>query len=161
VRLSGGFAALVLVVTGCGSAGQPGVTGSVASSTPPDGSLYAVTMGACLEKAGYTVEVTDDGGIGVQFAPDDASAAQKQALKSAYDTAYEVCLHETGFDYVPSVDPEEEFRQLMAQDECLRQHGIPVSSPTYEEFLQGQYSDWDAVPTDPTRLAELKEACGI
>jgi hypothetical protein len=128
---------------------------------PPDGSLYAVTMKACLEKAGYTVEVTDDGGIGVQFAPDDASAAEKLTLKSAYDTAYKVCLHETGYDYVPSVDPEEEFRQLMAQDECLRQHGVPVISPTYEDFLQGQYSDWDAVPTDPTRLAELKEACGI
>ena len=83
---------------------------------PPDGSLYAVTMKACLEKAGYTVEVTDDGGIGVQFAPDDASAAEKLTLKSAYDTAYKVCLHETGYDYTsPRSIPRRSSGTLTAQ----------------------------------------------
>lgn len=122
-------------------------------ATAPAAELYAPLMSACLEDAGFEVEILDDGGI---FVPHETQEEQGR-----YDGAFEQCLAATGFDLPSGISPEEEYRQLLAQDDCYREQGYPVDSPTFEEFQAGLFPDYAAVlPQDDDELDALIEACG-
>ncbi len=121
-----------------------------------------MAMKGCLERSGYIVTTADDGGISVRYALEGAPDASVAELRAAYDKTIAACLHETGYDRAPRVDPEEDYRQQTAADDCLRAHGVPVVSPSLEEFKRGVVSDrLSVLPKDPDKLAQLKQACHL
>lgn len=160
---------LVAGISLCLSCAACSPTNPTGATTPPpptsaptaEAELFVPNMKSCLETAGYVVDVLDDGGISVKWAPENSTVQQRQELKKAYDAAYAACLKEFGYDKPPKSDPANSWRQSLAIDDCLRAHGYPVKSPTLEEFTKGGESDWSSVPKDMATIQQLSKECGF
>lgn len=145
----------------CSSAGSTSPsTGSSASASTPDPELFAVRMKSCMEDAGFAVDLTDDGGIKVDWAPKGTPTEEIPRLQKAVNDANAKCMHTYGYDNPPKVDPKTAWQQMSVVDECLREHGIDVSTPTFDEYQRGIYSHWpDEAAIGQARYKALKSAC--
>ena len=161
---------LVLTVTaGCGGSGEtaaPAGSGDAGSSavetglTAPDEDLYAPLMQACLADRGYAATILPDGGINVRYADDDADPEVVAQAQADYEVAHEACLAETGFDRPSGITPEEDYAHVIAVDDCVREQGYPIVSPTFEEFTAGIFPEnAGLLPQDGAELEELFALC--
>jgi hypothetical protein len=131
-----------------------------AAVTAPSAELYGPRMKQCIEPHGFDVSLRPDGGIEVEFGDDDTPADVLATRRQEYEEVWGLCLEETGYDRPASVDPHEDFRHLVAVDDCIRARGYPVVSPTFEEFQSGVFPNNDAVlPQDGAELQSLYTAC--
>lgn len=117
-------------------------------------------MKACLEAKGWTVSITADGGISVKYAPDGASAEELATARERFASDQQACLVATGYDVIPSQSPEEVYQEMVTQDDCLRAQGYAVTTPTFEQFQNGQLDDRSSLPPGGSDAWKaLQEVC--
>lgn len=169
-----GLAVVSLAVLACGAGGPEGAS--------PDGSPrptyrqssareFLLAVAACLQEKGYPARVTEDGGIGVEGDFDPSKLrAENRACVEAVDPARLLPPPPLTSEQLLAF-----YRYVVAETDCMRQAGYPVSDPppfqvwvdsdrAFDPFgdLRARGIDFDhadlvrceAVPERPTFLDE-------
>lgn len=135
-----GATCLALLFAGCSvpsESPEPNPTSTVADS---DWGNWASNMENCLKEAGWDVNVSPDGSVGITL---------PESQQTAYDADHKTCEKSFGYDKEP-VHTEEQFRALyprmLETVECIRSEGFdPGTPPSEEAYVDQMLGDggWD------------------
>jgi hypothetical protein len=125
----------------------------------------ALDFAECMREHGIDMpdpQVSEDGGVLAQVGEEGATPPDEEELQAAQ----EACDHimEDAFDDVEAPDPEQQAEmeeQALAFAECMREHGIDMPDPQFDEsgrVTQRIDADSGVDPGDPDFEA-AQEAC--
>lgn len=125
---------------------------------PSSEAVIAATL-ACMQEAGFDVEIDEDGNIAGKIAEDQRDVAREAHLR---------CQEESGVWMGTSEDfSEADWKRLYEQTvdtyECLTAAGIEIEVPPTEQVFRDQYDEKPYVPfefvPETADFAELESMC--
>lgn len=154
-------AALSVLVVGAGlvGCGSDDAVSGVDAEAAPEAKLYVPLMVDCLTEAGWTVSPTGDGGIEMDYPPDQADE---------YDAAHQKCLAETGFDRPPAPLSAGELNDLydhfLEVRNCVVELGYTPERPvSRSDFVDSGGAAWGpysgVAPSSPEEGAMIQREC--
>ncbi|MEP6478085.1 MAG: hypothetical protein ABJB03_01735 [Rhodoglobus sp.] len=151
----------VALVAGTGLAGctpSPGPAGAPGLQTHESLKDAAETVAACMEDRGWTVTVSDDGGV---------SGQAPNGQESAYEKDSEACwalINIRSFDQFTDAEKKELFSLQLNSYKCLAGLGVDLKpAPTFQVYLDegGEWSAYAAMAPDylGANFEKISKAC--